>query len=154
MVNLAPFTDQTLISWLQEMTAHLRSLDVNRHLATNSYAIRDLSPIWSLPEMEIIQKHEYAHQVESANKDLAERAAADLARLAGSALARLLLLGESGYGTEGLGQGYRQNRDSPAHRDLGNNLRGLRGQRNVLVLGRLRGSVPLLASFPGAKPIP
>ena len=99
-VNLAPFTDETLIPWLKEMTAYLRGLDVNQHLLTNSYAIRDLSPIWSLPELDIIQKHEYAHQVDSTDRDLAGRAAADLTRLASSAPAKPILIGEFGYGTE------------------------------------------------------
>jgi len=103
-VNLAPFTDETLIPWLQEMTAYLREHDVNQHLVTNSYAIRDLSPIWDLPEMDIIQKHEYAHQVDSPIKDLAERAVTDFTRLASSAPAKPILLGEFGYGTEGLGK--------------------------------------------------
>lgn len=102
-VNLTPFTDETLIPWLQEMSAYLRERDVNRHLMTNSYAIRDISPIWDLPEMEIIQKHEYAHQVDSINKDLADRAAADFTRLAMSAPAKPILLGEFGYGDEGYG---------------------------------------------------
>ena len=102
-VNLAPFSDETLIPWLQEMTAYLRAHDVNRHLTTNSYAIRDLSPIWDLPELDIIQKHEYAHQVDSMDRDLAERAAADFTRLARSAPAKPILLGEFGYGTEGYG---------------------------------------------------
>lgn len=103
-VNLAPFNDETLIPWLQEMTAYLRSHDANQHLVTNSYAIRDLSPIWALPEMDIIQKHEYATQVDTTNKDLAERAAAAFAKLAKSAPAKPILLGEFGYGTEGYGK--------------------------------------------------
>ena len=102
-VNLAPFSDETLIPWLQEMTAYLRARDVNRHLTTNSYAIRDLSPIWDLPELDIIQKHEYAHQIDSMDRDLAERAASDFGRLAASAPAKPILLGEFGYGTEGYG---------------------------------------------------
>jgi len=102
-VNLAPFSDETLIPWLQEMTAYLRARDVNQHLTTNSYAIRDLSPIWDLPELDIIQKHEYAHQVGTTDRDLAERAAADFARLAESAPAKPILLGEFGYGTESTG---------------------------------------------------
>jgi hypothetical protein len=102
-VNLAPFSDETLIPWLQEMTAFLRERDINKHLVTNSYAIRDISPIWDLPELDIIQKHEYARQVNSENKDLAERVTADLARLAESAPTKPILLGEFGYGTEGYG---------------------------------------------------
>ena len=100
-VNLAPFTDETLIPWLEEMTAYLREFDVNDHLTTNSYAIRDISPIWALPELDIIQKHEYAHQIGSTDRDLAERAADDFARLAASAPPKPILLGEFGYGTEG-----------------------------------------------------
>lgn len=103
-VNLAPFSDKTLIPWLQEMTAYLRIRDINRHLVTNSYAISDTSPTWRLPEMDIIQKHEYAHQEQTTNKDLAERVTADLATLVGGAPAKPALLGEFGYGTEGYGK--------------------------------------------------
>jgi hypothetical protein len=50
---------------------------------------------------DIIQKHEYAHQIGSTDRDLAERAADDFARLAASAPPKPILLGEFGYGTEG-----------------------------------------------------
>jgi hypothetical protein len=103
-VNLAPFSDETIIPWLQEMTAFLRERDVNRHLTTNSYAIRDLSPIWSMPELDLIQKHEYSHQINSTDRDLTTRAAADFERLAASAPPKPILLGEFGYGNEGLGK--------------------------------------------------
>jgi hypothetical protein len=99
-VNLAPFSDEALTAWLQEMTAYLRERDVNRHLTTNSYAIRDLSPIWALPEIDIIQKHEYSDQTNSTDRDLAERAVPDLQRLAASAPPKPILLGEFGYGGE------------------------------------------------------
>jgi hypothetical protein len=56
-----------------------------------------------LPEMDIIQKHEYAQQIKSTNKDLTGRASADFTRLARSAPAKPILLGEFGYGTEGYG---------------------------------------------------
>jgi Domain of unknown function (DUF5060) len=102
-VNLAPFSDEALILWLQEMTAYLRERDVNRHLTTNSYAIRDLSPIWELPELDIIQKHEYSDQTGSPVRDLAERAASDFQRLAASAPPKPILLGEFGYGGEDRG---------------------------------------------------
>lgn len=102
-VNLAPFSDEALIIWLQEMTAFLRDVDVNQHLITNSYAILDISPIWNLPELDIIQKHEYAHQVKNESKDLGDRVVADFARLAESAPPKPILLGEFGYGTEGYG---------------------------------------------------
>jgi hypothetical protein len=102
-VNLTPFSDEMLIPWLQEMTAYLRSRDVNRHLVTNSYAIKDISPTWNLPELDIIQKHEYSHQVKTTERDLAERVVADFNRLASSAPPKPILLGEFGYGNEGYG---------------------------------------------------
>jgi hypothetical protein len=102
-VNLTPISDEALIPWLQEMTAYLRERDVNRHLVTNSFAISDTSPIWAMPEMEIIQKHEYALQENTPHKDLAERAAADLGTLVGIAPPKPALLGEFGYGDEGYG---------------------------------------------------
>jgi hypothetical protein len=102
-VNLAPFTDETLFPWFREMTAYLKERDVNQHLVTNSYAISDTSPSWKLPEMEIIQKHEYAQQENTTNKDLAERAASDFNMLAMSAPPKPILLGEFGYGNEGYG---------------------------------------------------
>jgi Domain of unknown function (DUF5060) len=104
-VNLTPIPDQALIPWLQEMTAYLQARDVNHHLTTNSYAIKDLSPIWQLPELDIIQKHEYADQVRAADRDLTERAAADFERLAASAPAKPILLGEFGYGPSDYGEG-------------------------------------------------
>jgi hypothetical protein len=102
-VNLAPFSDEALLPWFTEMTAYLKERDVNQHLVTNSYAISHTSPSWSLPEMEIIQKHEYALQENTMNKDLAERAATGFNELAMSAPPKPILLGEFGYGNEGYG---------------------------------------------------
>jgi hypothetical protein len=103
-VNLAGFRDATLVPWLQEMTAYLHNLDVNDHLVTNSFAISGSSPTWSLPEMDIIQKHEYAHQESSPVKDLTTRVAEGLATLTANAPNKPALLGEFGYGDEGYGK--------------------------------------------------
>ncbi|HET7011325.1 MAG TPA: DUF5060 domain-containing protein [Anaerolineales bacterium] len=103
-VNLTPFSDEALIPWFQEMTAYLRARDVNRHLTTNSYAIKDVSITWTLPELDIIQKHEYSDQTGSEVRDLAERAAADFERLAASAPPKPILLGEFGFGGEDRGE--------------------------------------------------
>jgi hypothetical protein len=103
-VNLAEIPEELLLPWYKEMSAYLKGLDVNKHLITNSYAISDTSPSWLLLEMEIIQKHEYAHQESTMNKDLAERVVADLATLVGGAPPKPALLGEFGFGTESLGQ--------------------------------------------------
>ena len=99
-VNLTPISDEELIPWIREMTAYLRARDINRHLTTNSYAIRYLSPIWQMPELDVIQRHEYATQVDSVDRDLAGRAAEDYRILAGSAPTKPILLGEFGYGIE------------------------------------------------------
>lgn len=99
-VNLTPIPDETLIPWLQEMTAHLRERDVNRHLTTNSYAIKYVSPTWSLPELDLIQRHEYADQVSPRGSDLADRVTVDLATLEETAPPKPVLLGEFGYGAE------------------------------------------------------
>ena len=40
---------------------------------TFSDAIRALSPTWEMPELDIIQKHEYSDQIFSGDRDLAER---------------------------------------------------------------------------------
>ncbi len=67
-VNLTPISDQSLIPWLQEMTTYLRQWDVNCHLTTNSFAMRTISAIWDLPELDIAQKHEYSSQINRVNR--------------------------------------------------------------------------------------
>jgi hypothetical protein len=96
-VNLSAIPDETLMPWIQEMTAYLRARDPNGHLTTNSYAIRYLSPIWEMPEIDIIQRHEYSDQVNSPDRDIAARAASDLQALRDSAPTKPVLLGEFGY---------------------------------------------------------
>ena len=102
-VNLTPISDEALIPWLQEMTAYLRQRDVNHHLTTNSYAMRTLSPLWQLPELDIVQKHEYSSQINSSDQDLAGRAAQDFQTLAQSIPAKPILLGEFGYSASNYG---------------------------------------------------
>ena len=51
---------------------------------TFSDAIRAPSPTWEMPELDIIQKHEYSDQIFSGDRDLAERAPADFRELAES----------------------------------------------------------------------
>ncbi|MCS6772717.1 MAG: DUF5060 domain-containing protein [Anaerolineae bacterium] len=48
-----------LMPWLQEMTAVLREADPNRHLVTLSY-VGDGDPfVWRMPEIDLLQRHEY-----------------------------------------------------------------------------------------------
>ncbi len=102
-VNLSAIPDEALVPWLQEMTSYLRSRDVNRHMTTNSYAIRYLSPIWQMPEIDVIQRHEYADQVRSTDRDLAARAPDDFRILSESAPPKPILLGEFGYAAAAYG---------------------------------------------------
>lgn len=96
-VNLTAISDEALVPWLQEMTAYLRQRDVNQHLTTNSYAIRALSPVWELPELDIVQRHEYADQIQSPDRDLAQRARALYLEQAVHYPDKPILLGEFGY---------------------------------------------------------
>ena len=62
-VDLTPISEKALIPWLQEMTAYLKQRDVNQHLTTNSFSVRSWSPVWKLPELDIVQVHEYSEQI-------------------------------------------------------------------------------------------
>jgi hypothetical protein len=53
-----------------------------------------------MPELDIIQRHEYATQVRTSDRDLAGRAAEDYGILSASAPPKPILLGEFGYGVE------------------------------------------------------
>jgi Domain of unknown function (DUF5060)/Cellulase (glycosyl hydrolase family 5) len=60
-VNSAPGFDTTrLIPWLREMTPALRQHLRQSQLSTISYAAVDGDPrVWALPEIDLIQRHEY-----------------------------------------------------------------------------------------------
>ncbi|MCX6019076.1 MAG: DUF5060 domain-containing protein [Chloroflexi bacterium] len=60
-VNSAPgFATDLLLPWLREMSSVLTQYDVHRHLRTISYASVAGDPrIWALPEIELVQRHEY-----------------------------------------------------------------------------------------------
>ncbi len=102
-VNLTPIKDEDLIPWLQEVTAHLRERDVNRHLTTNSYAIKDRSPIWQLEELDIVQKHEYTNQIKSPNHDLGDRALQEFQAWSETFPPKPVILGEFGYASDASG---------------------------------------------------
>ncbi len=96
-VNLTGISDRDLVPWLQQMTAYLGQRDVNHHLTTYSYAMRNNSPTWELPELDIVQKHEYSSQSSAKNYDLAGRAARDLQELEKAIPVKPVLMGEFGY---------------------------------------------------------
>jgi len=102
-VNLTAITDDELIPWIKEMTGYLRLRDVNHHLTTNSFAMRTVSELWQLPELDIAQKHEYASQIDSTEHDLAGRAAQDYTAYAESIPPKPILMGEFGYSASNYG---------------------------------------------------
>jgi hypothetical protein len=55
------FETDVLMPWLREMSLTLRTADLNRHPHTLSYATIAGDPhIWAMPEIDIVQRHEYA----------------------------------------------------------------------------------------------
>lgn len=60
-VNSAPgFETERLLPWLREMSAVLAQHDSGRHLRTISYGSIAGDPrVWAMPEIEIVQRHEY-----------------------------------------------------------------------------------------------
>ena len=58
-VELTRIETATLKPWLQEMSVTLREFDPYQHLSTISYAGDGDPAIWSMPEIDLIQRHEY-----------------------------------------------------------------------------------------------
>jgi len=102
-VDLTPISDEELIPWIREMTAYLRQRDVYHHLTTNSFAMRCWSQVWQLPELDIVQRHEYSDQILGSERDLAGRAAKDFQDLAQAVPEKPILLGEFGYSARNYG---------------------------------------------------
>jgi len=102
-VDLTPISDQALIPWLQEMTAYLRQRDVNHHLTTNSFAMHSWSSVWQLPELDIVQRHEYSTQYLEDDRDPVGRATQDFQALALNVPEKPILLAEFGYSASDYG---------------------------------------------------
>jgi hypothetical protein len=103
-VDLTPIAERALIPWLHEMTVFLKQRDVNHHLTTNSFSVRSWSPIWKMPELDIIQVHEYSEYYPPAERDPADRVGQQLRALTQSLPAKPILLGEFGYSGRDYGE--------------------------------------------------
>ena len=86
------------------MTAYLRQRDVYQHLTTSSYAMWNESPFWQLPEVDIVQKHEYSGHNSVGEHDLAGRAAQDLQLMEQTVPMKPILMGEFGYSAANFGE--------------------------------------------------
>ncbi|MCS7055403.1 MAG: DUF5060 domain-containing protein, partial [Thermoflexales bacterium] len=64
--NEVDFTEmvetEVLRPWIEEMTAVLRAHDPYRHLTTTSYSVPGDPQIWNMPEIDLVQRHEYTGQ--------------------------------------------------------------------------------------------
>ncbi len=102
-VDLTPISEKALVPWLHEMTAYLKQRDVNQHLTTNSFSVRSWSPVWKLPELDIIQVHEYSEHYPADARDPADRVGQEFQSLSHSLPAKPILLGEFGYSAHNYG---------------------------------------------------
>ncbi len=59
-VDLVP-PSPAVATWHVEMARALRALDPNDHLITTSLSRGDVSPLWDLPEIDLLQIHHYAY---------------------------------------------------------------------------------------------
>lgn len=94
-VELARIETPALMPWIQEMTAHLRQFDVNRHLVTISYAGNGDDDVWRMREIDLMQRHEYSESPQWFTP------IAGGFRLTPNAPAKPLLFGEFGYSPYG-----------------------------------------------------
>ncbi len=59
-VNFTEMVDTALLKpWIEAMTAVLRAHDPYRHLTTTSYSVPGDPHIWNMPEIDLVQRHEY-----------------------------------------------------------------------------------------------
>ncbi len=103
-VDLTPITDNALIPWIRQMTAYLQQRDVNHHLVTNSFSVRKWSPVWKLPELDIVQVHEYASQFNLGERDPTTQLGKVYEDLAQRVASKPILLGEFGYSASQRGE--------------------------------------------------
>ncbi len=103
-VDLTPISDNALIPWIRQMTAYLQQRDVNHHLITNSFSVRNWSPVWKMPELDIVQVHEYANQFAEGERDPTVRLGQVYQDLAQGSVPKPILLGEFGYSSRQRGE--------------------------------------------------
>ncbi len=103
-VDLTPISDNVLIPWIRQMTSYVQQRDVNHHLITNSFSVRNWSPVWKMPELDIMQVHEYANQFNAGDRDPTIRLGQVYQDLAQGSAAKPILLGEFGYSSRQRGE--------------------------------------------------
>ncbi len=103
-VDLTPITEKALLPWLMEMSSYLKQRDVNHHLTTNSFSVSSWSPVWKLPQLDIVQVHEYSEQFSVGDRDPTVRVGQELVVLQKILPVKPILLGEFGYSARDYGE--------------------------------------------------
>ncbi len=81
--------------WIEDMTHTLRQFDINRHLVTLSYVGNGDDDVWRMPEIDLMQRHEYSESPKWFQP------IAGGFRLTPNAPAKPLLFGEFGFSSHG-----------------------------------------------------
>lgn len=103
-VDLTTITERALVPWLKEMSAYLQQRDVNHHLTTNSFSVNSWSSVWKLPQMDIVQVHQYSEQFDVGDRDPADCVVQELQTLKQNLPAKPILLGEFGFSARDYGE--------------------------------------------------
>ena len=103
-VDLTPITEKALIPWIKQMSTYLKQRDVNHHLTTNSFSVSNWSPVWKLPQLDIVQVHEYSEQFNVGDRDPTVRVGQALLAIKQNLPAKPIMLGEFGYSARDYGE--------------------------------------------------
>jgi hypothetical protein len=90
-VNWTGIGDETLMPWIAAMTPVLREFDPYNHLRTNSHANGTYTQVWTLPEIDFTQQHDYS------GGNLLRTLDRDRGRIIKIAPDKPILMGELGY---------------------------------------------------------
>jgi hypothetical protein len=94
-INWTPINDEALVPWITEMTKELQKYDPYNHLRSTSYANGIDNKIWSMPELDFAQQHDYSAS------DPASMLSQNLAKIQKNSGEKPALLAEHGNSDDG-----------------------------------------------------
>jgi hypothetical protein len=93
-VNWTPIRENQLKAWITEMDDYLKTVDPYHHLTTNSSSGK-ITHIWSMPELNIVQQHDYS------DRDPIDTFGPIYSQLSRSGPEKPVILGEFGSSDDG-----------------------------------------------------
>ncbi|WP_110519911.1 DUF5060 domain-containing protein [Herpetosiphon llansteffanensis] len=102
--NWTPINDALMQPWVSEMTRHLAQFDPYQHLVSTSYASNTTTSMWTQPEINFTQHHDYT------GRDLGQAFPLVVRELNAAAPQKPALVSELGYAATG--------RDEVINRDV------------------------------------